>query len=253
INCAAFPEGLLESELFGHMRGSFTGAVNNKQGLFEIADRGSIFLDEIAEMPMALQSKLLRVIEDGTFRRVGGVTDIKVDARIISATNKNLRQLTGERLFREDLFYRLNVIPVNLPPLRERKDDIPLLIDHFLHKYGRSSVKIDNSSMHALSNHEWRGNVRELENIIERIVTLADGEVISRDILPPEILHTSEPATVNPELGTGIDLDKVLEELEKAYLLKALDTANGVKNEAAKMLNISFRSFRHRLSKYGIK
>jgi two-component system response regulator PilR (NtrC family) len=254
INCAAFPEGLLESELFGHMKGAFTGAVNNKQGLFEVADKGSIFLDEIAEMPLPLQSKLLRVLEDGTFRRVGGITDIKVDVRIISATNKNLQKYVEQGLFREDLFYRLNVIPVNIPPLKERKEDIPLLVDYFLKKYGVASKKMENSAMEALMQYEWKGNVRELENIIERVITLSDGEMIHKEILPAEILSPSLPKTVNPELGDGgIELEKVLEEIEKAYLLKALEISKGVKNDAAKILNISFRSLRHRLTKYGIK
>jgi two-component system response regulator PilR (NtrC family) len=254
INCAAFPEGLLESELFGHMKGAFTGAVNNKQGLFEVADKGSIFLDEIAEMPLPLQSKLLRVLEDGTFRRVGGITDIKVDVRIISATNKNLQEYVEQGLFREDLFYRLNVIPVNIPPLKERKEDIPLLVDYFLKKYGVASKKMENSAMEALMQYEWKGNVRELENIIERVITLSDGEMIHKEILPAEILSPSLPKTVNPELGDGgIELEKVLEEIEKAYLLKALEISKGVKNDAAKILNISFRSLRHRLTKYGIK
>jgi two-component system response regulator PilR (NtrC family) len=254
VNCAAFPEGLLESELFGHMKGAFTGAVNNKQGLFEVADQGSIFLDEIAEMPVALQSKLLRVIEDGTFRRVGGITDIKVHVRIISATNKHLKEQVEKGQFREDLFYRLNVIPVNIPPLRERKDDIPLLIDHFLNKYGMNSRKINNSAINMLIHYEWRGNVRELENVIERVVTLSDDEIIKKEMLPTEILNPSVSKTACPEMGEeGINLDAVLEEMEKTYLLKALEMTNGVKNEAAKILKISFRSLRHRLTKYGIK
>ncbi|UCG77973.1 MAG: sigma-54-dependent Fis family transcriptional regulator [Nitrospirota bacterium] len=254
VNCAAFPEGLLESELFGHMKGAFTGAVSNKQGLFEVADKGSIFLDEIAEMPLSLQSKLLRVIEDSTFRRVGGISDIKVDVRVISATNKNLEKQVKEGKFREDLYYRLNVIPVLIPPLRERKEDIPLLVEHFLKKFGVTKRRFGNSAMAALVEHEWKGNVRELENIIERVVTLSEEEVIKKDMLPMEVLSRKVPDSGAPALNEdGVDLDSVLEDIERSYLIKALDASKGVKNDAAKLLNISFRSFRHRLDKYGIK
>jgi two-component system response regulator PilR (NtrC family) len=253
INCAAFPEGLLESELFGHMRGAFTGAVSNKQGLFEIANNGSIFLDEIAEMPVSLQSKLLRAIQDGTFRRVGGVADINVDVRIISATNRDLQQRIGDGLFREDLFYRLNVIPVHVPSLRERRDDIPLLIEHFMKTHGITEKKFTGSAIGALMQYDWKGNVRELQNVLERTITLSDGSEITKDMLPPEIFRPLESKSMLPDLDPGFNLDTVMEETEKAYLLKALGMAHGVKNEAAKILNISFRSLRHRLAKYGIK
>ena len=254
VNCASFPEGLLESELFGHMKGAFTGAVNNKQGLFEVADSGSIFLDEIAEMPVSLQSKLLRVIEDGSFRRVGGVNAIKVDVRIISATNKDLKHMISEGHFREDLFYRLNVIPVQIPPLRERREDIPLLIEHFLGKYGEGKKKIAHNAVNALMQHEWQGNVRELENVIERVITLADEDEIKMEMLPHEVLAPVKTQNVVPDFGEeGINLDAIMGEVEKSYIVQALERANGVKVEAAKMLNISFRSFRHRLSKYGMK
>lgn len=247
INCAAFPEGLLESELFGHMKGSFTGAVYNKQGLFEIADSGSVLLDEIAEMPSSLQAKLLRVLENGIFRRIGGTTDIKVDVRVISATNKDLGEEIAAGRFREDLFYRLNVIPITLPPLRERKEDIPLLADHFLKKTTGTSKRISPEAMKLLMDYSWKGNVRELENIIERVVLFTEGEEIQPSDLPAEITGYAPEFT-----GAGVDIDQIIGDMEKKYLLTALSKAGGVKTEAAKLLNLSFRSFRHRLQKYGI-
>ncbi len=257
INCAAFPEGLLESELFGHMKGSFTGAMYNKQGLFEIADGGSLFLDEIGEMPLNLQVKLLRVLENGTFRRVGGTNDIKVDVRIISATNKDLKEEIEAGRFREDLYYRLNVVPLKIPPLRERKEDIPLLVNHFLKKLSASSKKITPEAMKIMIDYHWKGNVRELENVIERIILLSDKEEITPADLPSEMkTHPAERKDTKeiPELTEkGIDVEKVIEDIEKKYLLEALERAGGVKMEAAKLLNLSFRSFRHRLQKYGIK
>ncbi|MGB9716385.1 MAG: sigma-54-dependent transcriptional regulator [Thermodesulfovibrionales bacterium] len=254
INCSAFPEGLLESELFGHMRGSFTGAMQNKLGLFEIADNGSLFLDEIGEMPINLQAKLLRVLENGTFRRVGGTTDIKVDVRVISATNKDIKGEIASGRFREDLYYRLNVVPIHIPPLRERKEDIPLLVEHFLKKISDPPKKVTPDAMRILMDYPWKGNVRELENVIERVALLIDKEVITPSDLPSEIIGYSEDLKEIPELTEeGINLDDIITDIEKKYLLKALEKSRGVKKEAAKLLNISFRSFRHRLSKYGIR
>ncbi len=254
INCAAFPEGLLESELFGHMRGSFTGALHNKQGLFEIADSGSLFLDEIGEMPINLQAKLLRVLENGSFRRVGGTTDIKVDVRVISATNKDVREEIASGRFREDLFYRLNVVPIQIPPLRERKEDIPLLVEHFLRKISNQPRKVSPEAMRIFMGCPWKGNVRELENVIERIALLTEKEEITPADLPNEILGYTGDTREIPELTeTGIDIDAIIGDIEKRYLLKALGKSGGVKKEAAKLLNLSFRSFRHRLSKYKIK
>jgi len=260
INCATFPEGLLESELFGHMKGAFTGAVYNKQGLFEIADGGSVFLDEIGEMPINLQAKLLRVIENGTFRRVGGTTDIKVDVRVVSATNKDIKEEIAAGRFREDLYYRLNVVPVYMPPLRERKEDIPLLAEHFLSKTSHHPLRITPESMRILMDYSWKGNVRELENVIERTVLLTDKSDITPAELPSEI--TGLPSGTGyrgdvkevPELTEkGIDIDEIIGNVERGYLFKALEIADGVKIDAAKLLNLSFRSFRHRLQKYGIK
>jgi two-component system response regulator PilR (NtrC family) len=254
INCAAFPEGLLESELFGHMKGAFTGAVYNKQGLFEIADGGSVLLDEIGEMPMSLQAKLLRVIENGIFRRVGGTNDIKVDVRVISATNKDIKEEIASGRFREDLYYRLNVVPIQIPPLRERKEDIPLLIDHFLKKTANDSKRITPETMRLLMDYSWKGNVRELENLIERIVVLTDKDEITPSDLPTEITgYSGDVRYISDLTKEGINIDAIIEDIEKKYLLRALEKANGVKTEAAKLLNLSFRSFRHRLQKYGIK
>jgi len=254
INCATFPEGLLESELFGHVKGSFTGALYNKEGLFELADRGSIFLDEIGEMPLSLQSKLLRVLENGTFRRVGGLNDITVDVRVISATNKDISEVVASGGFREDLFYRLNVVPVNIPPLRERPDDIPLLLDHFLHKFSANAKRFSPEALRILMSYSWKGNVRELENIVERTVLLTDGEIIRSEDLPEEISRAGDAGKHLPEIGEeGIDFESIMEQIEKDYLMKALEKSQGVKTAAARLLNLSFRSFRHKLYKYGMK
>lgn len=253
INCAAFPEGLLESELFGHMKGAFTDAHYNKQGLFEIADGGTIFLDEVGDMPLSLQAKLLRVIENGTFRRVGGVTDIKVDVRIIAATNKDLKKEIEEGRFREDLYYRLNVIPVHIPPLRERREDIPLLAGHFIKKYAPSK-RLTEEALEALKDYSWRGNVRELENVIERVCLLSQSDEITVKDLPPEIVMDAKKKTLIPELTPeGINLDRLVEEIEKEYIIKALKLTGNTKVEAARLLGLSFRSFRYRLKKYNIE
>jgi two-component system response regulator PilR (NtrC family) len=253
INCATFPEGLLESELFGHVKGSFTGAMYNKEGLFETADNGTIFLDEICEMPLPLQSKLLRVLENGTFRRVGGTSDIKVDVRVISATNRDITEAVSSGRFREDLFYRLNVVPVILPPLRERKEDIPLLLDHFMHKYSADNKRISPDVMRFFMNYAWRGNIRELENTVERIVLLSDKDVITLADIPGEISTDKPNMKSLPDIGDeGFDLVQIIANIEKDYLTKALGKSNNIKTEAAKLLNLSFRSFRHRLHKYGI-
>ncbi|MCX7792977.1 MAG: sigma-54 dependent transcriptional regulator [Thermodesulfovibrionales bacterium] len=253
INCAAFPEGLLESELFGHMKGAFTDAHYNKQGLFEIADGGTVFLDEIGDMPISLQAKLLRVIENGTFRRVGGISDIKVDVRIIAATNKDIKKEVEEGKFREDLYYRLNVIPVHIPPLRERREDIPLLIEHFIKKY-HPGKSISQEAMEALKNYRWRGNVRELENVIERLCLLVSSDLIELKDLPPEIIIDAKEKPLIPELTpSGINLDRIVEEIEKQYIMKALKLTKNTKVEAARLLGLTFRSFRYRLKKYNIE
>jgi two-component system response regulator PilR (NtrC family) len=253
VNCAAFPEGLLESELFGHMKGAFTDAHYNKQGLFEIADGGTLFLDEIGDMPLSLQAKILRVLENGQFRRVGGVTDIKVDVRIIAATNKDLKKEIEKGRFREDLYYRLNVIPIHIPPLRERREDIPLLVEHFVKKYAPQK-RITQEALEVLKNYSWRGNVRELENVIERVCLLTKSDEIDTKDLPPELIMDTKEKPIVPELTpSGINLDKLVEDIERQYIIKALKLTQNTKVEAAKLLGLSFRSFRYRLKKYNIE
>lgn len=258
VNCGALPEGLLESELFGHMKGSFTGAIFNKEGLFEVANGGTIFLDEIGETTPAIQVKLLRVLQDKEFKRVGGTKEIRVDVRIIAATNKELAKAVEEGKFREDLYYRLNVIPVTLPPLRERREDIPLLANYFLNKFNRSMDKkikgFSQKAMDLLCNYEWKGNVRELENMIERAVALSNSEIITPEHFP-DIFKNAErgssiiPLNIPPE---GIDIEGFIGGIEKDLLLNALERSNWIKKDAAKLLHLNFRSFRYRLDKYNL-
>ena len=246
INCGAIPADLLESELFGHVRGSFTGAVADKPGKFELAHGGTIFLDEIGTMPTHLQMKLLRVLQEQAIERVGGTRLIKLDVRVISATNANLETLVKEGAFREDLYYRLNVIPINLPPLSERRDDVPLLAKHFLRKIcaemHRPEMSLTPAALRALDQYAWPGNVREMENVIERSVALTDGSVIDRSDLPPQIGGTPDngcplPVTRLPE--EGLDMPAVVASLEKELLLQALDRSNGVKARAATLLGLN--------------
>lgn len=255
VNCAGIPETLLESELFGHKKGAFTGATSDKMGLFKAADGGTIFLDEIGELPAALQVKILRVVEDKSFKPIGDTKDIKVDIRVISATNKELEKEVIEGRFREDLYYRLNVIPIRIPPLRERKEDVPVLVNYFLTKYsqefGKDIKKISSSALELLTSYDFPGNVRELENIIERCIALETSNIIL-----PESLVLSDfkkgGLKVEDILPEGLDLQKRVEELEKNFLIKALEEARGVKRKAAELLNLSFRSFRYKLKKYNI-
>ncbi len=260
INCGALPEPLLESELFGHMKGSFTGAISNKEGLFEVAHEGSIFLDEIGDAPLSIQVKLLRVLQEKEFRRVGGTKDIRVDVRIIAATNQDLEKCVSEGKFREDLYYRLNVIPILIPPLRERPEDIPILADAFIKRFnlelGKEITGIEKEAMRALMRREWKGNVRELENCLERAVSLSTENILTAmdlDITQEEVLMGSRDLSSFASIPEeGLDLEASLETLEKGLLLKALEETNGVQTEAAKRLQISVRSFRWRLQKYGI-
>jgi two-component system response regulator PilR (NtrC family) len=261
VNCSAVPETLLESELFGHMKGSFTGAISNKAGLFEVANGGTIFLDEIGDTTPTIQVKLLRVIQEREFRRVGGNQDIKVDVRVVAATNKDLEKAIADGSFREDLYYRLDVIPIRLPPLRMRTGDIPLLVDHFLERFskesGRSKPVISLEAMHVLLGHEWRGNVRELENLIERVVAFAteapvtDAEV--RGWLHRPATPSQQPAVSLDLTDDGLDLEGLINGIEKDLLLKALERSKWVKKKAARMLRLNTRSFRYRLEKYAIK
>lgn len=272
INCGAIPENLLESELFGHQKGAFTGAVANKSGLFEMANEGTIFLDEITELPVQLQVKLLRVIQERNFRRVGGVEDVSVDVRIIAASNKEIGKEVKEGRFREDLFYRLNVIPIHIPSLYERQEDIPLLSQHFLEKYckelGKDIKKISGEAMELLVQYPYPGNIRELENIIERAVALEPTDIILPESLPEYIRDQGEvarghkiqsyelQAPPNPAIAIppdGLDLEKNIENYEKAIIIDALKKSGGVKTRAAELLGLSFRSLRYKLHKYDIK
>ncbi len=254
INCGAIPENLLESELFGHERGAFTGADRKKQGLFETAHQGTLFLDEIGELPMGMQVKLLRVLQEREFRRVGGTTTIPLDIRLIAATNQDLQENIRQGSFREDLFYRLNVVTVEMPPLRERRGDIPLLIQSFYRKKtGRETYHIDKPALEMLVNYDWPGNVRELENLVERCLVLGGTERLTADLLPPQFAGQSVcPPAGLTEIPAGFKLEPWLEEQERQVLLLALQQAGGVRTKAAQLLGVSFRSMRYRLEKLGI-
>ncbi|MBW6509357.1 MAG: sigma-54 dependent transcriptional regulator [Desulfuromonadales bacterium] len=255
INCGAIPENLLESELFGHERGAFTGADKKKQGLFETAHLGSLFLDEIGELPMGMQVKLLRVLQEREFRRVGGTSTIPLDIRLIAATNQDLAANIAQGTFREDLYYRLNVVTIELPPLRERRSDIPLLIQNFYRrKTGRNdNYQIDKQALELLLNYDWPGNVRELENLVERCLVLGDQTLLTVDCLPPQLHQKtlSLPADLR-EIPAGFHMENWLEEQERQILLAALKQAAGVRTRAAELLGISFRQIRYRLDKLGI-
>ena len=256
LNCAAIPENLLESELFGHIKGSFTGAVQNKVGLFEIADRGTLFLDEVGELSLPIQVKLLRAIQEKTFRPVGGTLDKHVDVRIVAATNRCLEDEVAAGRFREDLYYRVNVIEIALPALRERVDDIPLLVAHFIDKYSRELARrIDGftpEAMDCLLGYAFPGNVRELENVVERAVALTAGPRMELESLPPSLLSPVSPTQAMQIPPEGIDLEEVVNDFERTLLVEALRGAGGVKKRAAKLVGVSFRSFRYRLEKLGL-
>lgn len=261
INCGAIPEQLLESELFGHVKGSFTGAVSHKAGLFEVANRGTVLLDEIGEMSPALQVKLLRFLQGRTFRRVGGTEDLEVDVRLIAATNKDLVKAMAGGAFREDLFYRLNVIPIHLPPLRERTEDIPLLANRLLAqcvlRQRRGPASISPEAMEILVRYRWPGNVRELENVIERAVALETTDQLTPTSISVQMSTEDESAgrqrlwtfTLPPE---GIDLDNTVSQIEKDLMLQALERSGWVQSKAAELLNLTFRAFRYKVKKYGI-
>jgi two-component system response regulator PilR (NtrC family) len=265
INCGAFPETLLESELFGYVKGAFTGANQNKRGLFEVADAGTIFLDEIGEMTLTMQVKLLRVLQERCVRPVGGTDEIAIDVRVIAATNRDLEKQVAENTFREDLYYRLNVIPVTVPPLRDRREDVALLVNHFLRKYapaaGKGIARVNPASLALLGNYDWPGNVRQLENTIERAVALETAEELHVE-LPAERPRaraaaagagtdglTVSPGSVLPE---GMDMEKYVAEIERSLLKSALAQSNGVQARAADVLKISYRSFRHLMKKYDL-
>ncbi|MEI8182389.1 MAG: sigma-54 dependent transcriptional regulator [Desulfomonile sp.] len=259
VNCAAIPETLLESEMFGHVRGSFTGAVATKPGLVELANTGTLFLDEVGEIPLSVQAKLLRFIQEREFRRVGDNEAKKIDVRIIAATNKKLEQEMEEGRFREDLYYRLNVIRVRIPPLRERIEDIPILVDHFLKglsvAQGKKIDRVSSLALRVLCNYNYPGNIRELENIIERCVTLEESDQLTAENLPPQLVEagaTSVPVSTGDVSPEGIVLDKILEGTEKELIMRAMELAGNNRSKAASLLGISFRSLRYRLVKLGM-
>ncbi|MGE5359496.1 MAG: sigma-54 interaction domain-containing protein, partial [Bacteroidales bacterium] len=257
--CAALPDTLLESELFGHMRGAFTGADSNKKGLIEMAEHGSVFLDEIGDVSPSVQVKLLRVLQERRFRRLGGLEETEADIRVIAATNKDLIKLVGEGTFREDLYYRINVIPVHLPPLRERLEDVPLLADHFLAKYRAQMDKavraLSSEAMECLKAYDWPGNIRELENVIERAVALERAPVILPESLPENVRHgAARPVLAHAALpAAGFDLEEHVQDIERTFIAEALRKAGGVQVKAAEMLGMSFRSFRYYVKKYNLR
>jgi two-component system response regulator HydG len=250
VNCSAIPEGLLESELFGHEKGSFTGAIRQKRGRFELADRGTILLDEIGDMSQALQSKLLRFLQDHTFQRVGGSKDITVDVRVIAATNKDLDREVAEGGFREDLFFRLNVVAITMPPLRDRLEDVPLLVDHFLRSNataGTKPKKISPRAMRLAMSYDWPGNVRELENAIQRAVVLSRGETIFPEHLPAKIQAAGTDAD-----GVEVKTGKTMREVERDTIAKTLRQTEGNRTHAAKILGVSRRTLQNKIKEYGI-
>jgi len=257
VNCGAFPETLLESELFGYMKGAFTGAVANKKGLFEVADKGTIFLDEVGEMSPGMQVKLLRAIQERTIRRVGGTEELHVDVRIIAATNRDLTAMVAENQFREDLYYRISVIPLEIPPLRHRRDDIPLLANHFLSRLNvtmkREIERISEEALKRLETYDWPGNVRELENAMERAFILETSRELTAAFLPNGSSLTPGTIKVAADLPPeGIDLEAYVESIQRGFLEEALRRSNGVQVKAAQLLRMTYRSFRHYLQKYNI-
>jgi two-component system response regulator AtoC len=253
VNCGAIPENLLESELFGHVRGAFTDASCDKTGLFEQADGGTLFLDEIGEMPLPLQVKLLRVLQEGEIKRVGGAASKKVDVRVVSATSRDLLTDVGSGRFREDLYFRLNVFCLQLPPLRERVEDIPLLAEHFLRRYGSGIDHIEPGTMRCLMAHRWPGNIRELENAIERACILCDGGRVTPACLPHSIRLLEEPHPLESTGDESLSIKKAEDSIERELIRKALARTGGNRTQAAKILEISHRSLLYKLKEYGIE
>jgi transcriptional regulator with PAS, ATPase and Fis domain len=258
VNCAAINENLLESELFGHEKGSFTGAVGEKKGLFEIADGGTLFLDEIGELDIALQAKLLRALQEKEIRRVGGVKEIPIDVRVLAATNRDLLKMTEEKRFREDLYYRLNVLSIEIPPLRERTTDLPVLIDYFVKKHTRGTareIKIEPNAKKLINDYHYPGNVRQLESAIERAILLSENDTITVDDLPPEMSQGSRPATVGGDItnfklpAEGVNF----EDVERSLIMQAMDRTDNNITKSAKLLGLTFRTLQYRLEKFGFK
>jgi two-component system, NtrC family, response regulator PilR len=264
INCGAFPETLLESELFGYMKGAFTGANENRRGLFHAAHGGTLFMDEIGNMSVTMQVKLYRVLQEGKVRPIGSTEETDIDVRVIAATNKDLEKEIAEGRFREDLFYRLSVIPIHLPPLRERRDDIPLLAREFLERFAKSMNKnivgIEPEAMRRMEVYDWPGNVRELENTIERAIALESGDRITVEALPDRVRAHFQASVAGPGCNgngpmlppDGLNLEQYIQQTERSYLLAALERSGGVRTQAAEMLKMSYRSFRHYAKKYGV-
>ena len=260
VNCGAIPAELLESELFGHEKGAFTGAISSRKGRFELANQGTIFLDEIGDMPLLLQVKLLRVLQNRTIERVGATITTPIDVRIVTATHRDLEKRVQEGDFREDLFYRLNVIPIRIPSLKERREDIPLLISHFLGRFvsadGRNRIDFDDEALEVLMSYDWPGNVRELENLIERLVILRGGGVVGARDLPakflegrPGIISTSSMITLPQD---GLDLKQVLGEIEDSLIAQALERTDGNKNQASKLLRVNRTTLIEKMKKKGL-
>jgi two-component system, NtrC family, response regulator len=256
VNCGALTETLLESELFGHEKGAFTGAVALKKGRFELADRGTLFLDEIGDMPPPLQVKLLRVLQEMEFERVGGTKTIKVDVRVLSASNRNLKEDVAGGLFREDLYYRLNVMQIDVPPLRERMEDLRLLVDHFIEKYsqeaGKSGIHLSQEVWKAFYTYDWPGNIRELENVIERVVVLNSGGIVELADLPPEVSAKKEDLDVGKLVPHNAKLQETLDHIEEKMIRRALEYSGNVQAQAADMLGISRHLMHYKMKKYGI-
>ncbi len=262
VNCGAIPDELLESEMFGHKKGSFTGAIEDKKGFFESADGGSLFLDEIGDMPLPVQPKLLRALQEKVIRKVGAVQDKKIKVRLIAATNRELEHMIKEGSFREDLYYRLNVVNIHISPLRERKEDIPLLIRYFLKKHQQKlhrsmEINLSDEIMQLFQEYNYMGNVRELENLVERLLVLSEGDIITKEEVVPlfknQILSLSTETVPIPQISLseeGFNMEEVVGDIEKDLLLQAIKKANGVKTEAASLLGLSLRAFRYRLRKY---
>src|SRR6476620_5031669 len=255
VNCAAINENLLESELFGHEKGSFTGAIGEKKGLFEVADNGTLFLDEIGELDIALQAKLLRALQEKEIRRVGGIKDIPVDVRVVAATNRDLLHMVEEKRFREDLYYRLNVLSIDLPPLRERRSDIPILIDYFVKKHTRGTerkITIASDARHILEDYSYPGNIRQLESALERAILLCENDTITIEDLPPEMTSGARSAAsgdlfkLPPE---GVNF----EDVERSLIMQAMDRTDNNITKSAKLLGLTFRTLRYRLEKFGFK
>jgi DNA-binding NtrC family response regulator len=251
LDCAAIPEGLMESEMFGHVKGSFTSAISDREGVFQLADGGTLFLDEVAELPLPLQAKLLRVIQCREFRKVGGKHPIKVDIRIIAATNKDLRQMASNGKFREDLYYRLEVIPLLLPPLRQRKEDIPLLVDHFIQKFNRNNAKqirgVSSRTMGVLLRYHWPGNIRELENCVERAAVMSDGDILDVTDLNQVLRPTNLGTAPIPMDHGGESWPRSLRDTERDLILKTLRNLQGNRTRAAEILGISLRGLHYKL------